>query len=196
MLRAGRHAPDLGRPKLGRVAAAWLGPPGWTGAVTGQIAVGARVLLDAGFPAARSRLAFLASDGMLLTAAEVAYGMGISGLVRVAGPAAGLTRLAEVRLGHLTGTDDCAHLALQWEAIAADGKLFSALAADLMLVPARDRRTALALAGGYRLQPGPTGAELDPAIVRQCAAATIRGFLDRVASAVAHPAGTAGTRRP
>lgn len=181
---------------MGLVTAAWLVPDLWTGAVTGHIPVGGRVLLDVSFPAARTRLALLASDGMLLGASEVAYGEGITGLVQVAGPAAGLTRLAGLRLGHLPETDDCAHLALQWEAISSDGKLFTALDADLMLVPARDRVTTLALAGGYQPQPGPAGAELDQAIVRQCATATIRGFLDRVACALVHPAGTAGTLRP
>ena len=164
--------------------------------MTGHIAVGGRVLLDASFPAARPRLAILASDGMLLRTAEVAYGMGITALVTAAGPAAGLTRLAGVRLSQLADTDNCAHVALQWEAIAADGKLFIALDGDLMLVPAGGRTTALALAGRYRPQPGPAGAELDEAIVRQCATTAVRGFLDRVACAVVHPAGTAGTHRP
>jgi hypothetical protein len=186
--------------------------------VTGHIAVGGRVLLDASFPAARARLAILASGGMLLEASEVAYGEGITGLVKVAGPAAGLTRLAGVRLGHLAETDDCADIALQWEAISADGKLFIALDADLMLVPARpvsitrsldhspldagpvrvqagDRIAALALAGGYRPQPSSAGAELDQAVVRHCASAAIRGFLARVAGVLVHPADTAGTCR-
>jgi hypothetical protein len=180
---------------MGLVTAAWPVPVRWTGDVTGQIVVGGRILLDASFPATRSRLAVLASDGMLLGASEVAYGMGITGLVQVAGPAAGLTRLAEVRLGYLAETDNSAHIALQWEAISADGKLFVALTADLMLAPARDQTTAVALAGTYRPQPGPAGAGLDEAIVRHCATATIRSFLGRVAGALVHPAGTAGTRR-
>jgi len=80
-------------------------------------------------------------------ASEEAYGEGITGLVQLAGPAAGLTRLARVGLENLAETDRRAHIALQWEAIAADGKLFAALDADLMLVPAGDQTTALALAG-------------------------------------------------
>jgi len=182
---------------MGLVTAAWLVPDLWTGAVTGHIAVGGRVLLDASFPAARARLAILASDGMLLEASEVAYGEGITGLVKMAGPAAGLTRLAGVRLGHLAETAHCADIALQWEAISADGKLFIALDADLMLVPAQagERIAALALAGEYRPQPRPAGAELDQAIVRLCASAAIHSFLDRVAGALVHPADTAGTCR-
>ncbi len=157
-----------------------------------HIVVGDRVLLDASFSAARARLEILASDGMLLWASEVAYGEGITGLVKAAGPAAGLTRLAGVRLDDLAKTHDCAHIALHWEAIAADGKLFTALDADLMLAPAEDQITALALAGAYRPQPGPGGAGLDQAIVRECATAAIRSFLARVGCALAHPASTAG----
>jgi hypothetical protein len=53
--------------------------------------------------------------------------------------------------------------------------------ADLILVPAGDQTTALALAGAYRPQPGLVGARLDRAIVRRRADAAIRSFLARVA---------------
>ena len=69
----------------------------------------------------------------------MAYGEGITDLVKMAGPAAGLTRLAGARLDDVAETVDCAHVALRWEAIAADGKLFTALDADLMLAPAGGR---------------------------------------------------------
>jgi len=163
--------------------------------VTDHVVVGDRVLLDVGFRAARARLEILARDEMLQWACEVAYGEGITGLVKLAGPAAGLTRLAGVRLDDLAQTDNCAHIPLQWEAIAADGKLFTALDADLMLVPAGDQITALALAGAYRPQPGRAGAGLDRAIMRHCATAAIRSFLARVACALVRPAGTAGPAR-
>ena len=160
--------------------------------MTDRIVVGDRVLLDVGFRAARARLGVLARDGMLLWASEVAYGEGIATLVNAAGPAAGLTRLAGACLDNLAGTDDRAHIALQWEAIAADGKLFTALDADLMLVPAGKQVTALTLAGAYRAPPGRAGVGRDQAIVRECAATAIRSFLARVACALVHPAGTAG----
>jgi hypothetical protein len=162
--------------------------------VTDHIVVGDRVLLQASFDVTRTRLGMLTGDGMMLWASEVAYGEGITSLVKAAGPAAGLTRLAGVRLEGLTETDDCAHITLQWEAIAADGKLFTALDADLMLVPAGDQLSALALAGAYRPQPGQGGAELDRAMVRECATAAIRSFLARVACGLVHPAGTGGAR--
>ena len=156
-----------------------------------HIVVGDRVRLEAGFPAARTRLEVLAGDEVLLRASE-AYGTGITHLVAAAGPAAGLTRLAAAYLARPAGTDGCAHVSLRWEAIAADGTLFTALEADLMLFPAGDRNTTLALAGGYRPQPGRAGAGLDEAILRRCATVAIHGFITRIACALAHPAGTAG----
>jgi hypothetical protein len=163
--------------------------------VTDHTIVGDRVLLHASFYAVRGRLGLLAGDGRLQRASEAAYGEGITGLVKAAGPVAGLTRLAGARLEGLTEMDHCAHIALQWEAIAADGKLFTALDADLMLAPAGNQLSALALAGAYRAQPGQGGAELDRAMVRGCAAAAIRSFLARVACALVHPAGTAWSSR-
>jgi hypothetical protein len=159
-----------------------------------QIVVGDRVLFDGSFRAARTRLEILARDGILLRASEVAYGEGTAILVKAAGPSAGLTRLAEVHLEDQADTLDCAHIVVQWEAIAADGKLFTALDADLMLVPAGDQITALALAGAFRPQPGRTGAGLDRTVVRECAMAAIRSFLAQVACALAHPAGRGRAR--
>jgi hypothetical protein len=129
---------------------------------------------------------------MLPRACEVAYGEGIGGLMEFAGPAAGLTRLAGVCLEDLTETDDCAHIALQWEAIAADGKLFTALLADLMLIPAGDQVTVLSVAGAYWPPPGRADAGLGQAVVRCCATVVIGSFLDSVACELVHPAGVAG----
>ena len=129
---------------------------------------------------------------MLQRASETAYGEGITALAELAGLAAARTRLAEVSLEDLTETDDCAHIALQWEAIGADGKLFTALLADLMLVPAGDRVTALSLTGAYWPPPGPAGADVGQVIARCCATAVIGSFLDSVACELDHPAGTAG----
>jgi hypothetical protein len=160
--------------------------------MTDHLAIGDRVVLPLGFRASRDRLEVLASDEMLLRASEAAYGAGITHLVAAAGPAAGLTRLAGVHLDQLTGTAGCVHISLSWEAIAADGKLFTALWADLMMVPAGDQTTALALAGGFRPQPGPAGAGLDEAALRRCATVAIRSFVAEMARAISRPAGTAG----
>ena len=156
--------------------------------MTDHTAVGVRVALNTGFHAARARLKILVQGGTLPRASEVAYGEGIAGLAELAG----LTRLAGVCLEDLTETDGCAHIALQWEAIAADGKLFTALLADLILVPAGDQITALSVTGTYWPPPGRAGAGLGQAIVRRCATAVIGSLLDSVACELVHPAGTAG----
>jgi hypothetical protein len=174
---------------MGPVAGASAVFDGWSSGVTDHTVVGDRVALTIGFHAARTRLRSLAKDGMLVRASEVAYGEGITALVELAGPAAGLTRLADVCLEDRTGTDHCMHIALQWEAIAADGTLFTALLADLMLVPAGDQITALSLAGAYWPPPGRAGAGLGKAIVRSCATAVIGSFVDAVACELVHPAG-------
>jgi hypothetical protein len=59
--------------------------------------------------------------------------------------------------GPATGArTDRAHVPFRWQAIAADGKLFTALDADLMLVPAGDQIRTVALTGAYRPQwPSP-----------------------------------------
>jgi hypothetical protein len=160
--------------------------------VTDHTVVGDRIALHVGFHTARTRLRILAKGGMLPRASEVAYGKGISALVELAGPAAGLTRLAEVSHEDLTETDDCAHISLQWEAIAADGKLFTALVADLMLTPTGDQVTALSLTGAYWPPPGRAGAGPGRTIARCCATTVIGSFMDSVACELAHPGGTAG----
>ena len=55
-------------------------------------ALGVRVALNTGFPAARARLTILIQGGTLPRASEVAYGESIDGLAELAGPAAGLSR--------------------------------------------------------------------------------------------------------
>ena len=163
--------------------------------MTDHTVVGDRVTLNASFHALRTWLRILAKGGMLLRASEVAYGEGITALLELAGPAAGLTRLAEVCLEDLTETDDCVHVAVQWEAIAADGTLFTALLADLMLAPAGDQVTALSLAGAYWPPPGRTGAGPGQVVARCCAMAAIGSFLDLVACELVHPAGPAAPCR-
>jgi len=139
--------------------------------MTGHTAVGDRVPLTVDFRAARTRLRSLAGNGMLQRACEVAYGDGVTALAEFAGPAARLTRLADVCLADLTETGDRAHIALQWDAIDADGTLFTALLADLMLAPAGEQACALSLAGAYWPPPGLAGTGLDQVIVHCCVTA-------------------------
>ena len=156
--------------------------------MTGHTAVGDCVPLSVGFYAARTRLRSLARDRVLERACEVAYGEGVAALADLAGPAARLTRLADVCLADLTETGDRAHIALQWDAIDADGTLFTTLLADLMLAPAGEHASTLSLAGAYWPPPGLAGAGLDQVIVRCCVTAMTGSFLDTVACELSHPA--------
>ena len=153
-----------------------------------HVFVGHRVVLDVSFSTGRARLGILARDGVLLRACHAAYSEGIAGLAQ----AAGRSRLAAVRLAGLADTDQCARLALRWQALAADGTVFPALEAEVMLTPAGEQITLLAVAGTYRLQPGWGGAGLDQAMAHRCATATIRSFMARIACALVHPAGATG----
>jgi hypothetical protein len=132
---------------------------------------------------------------MLSQACEVAYDQATAGLAESARWAAGPTRLADVYLEDLTETGDCPLIALQWDVIAADGTLFTALFADLALIPAGGQVAALSMTGTYWSAPGRIDAEdAGPGrTIARCEAATvIGGFLDLLACQLAHPAGTAG----
>jgi hypothetical protein len=107
---------------------------------------------DVSFGTARARLGILARDGMLLRACQGAYREGIAGLAQAA---AGLSRLAVVRLASLADTDQCARIALRWQAPAAGGRLFPALEADLMLTPPGNRSRCWPWPG--RTGGGPAG---------------------------------------
>jgi hypothetical protein len=154
--------------------------------------VGDEVLLDVSFTAARARLADLIRGGLLLTAAEDAYGLGITGLVRV-GPA-GLSRLVQMQIRELAERDGRAGLAIRWEVTGLGGGLFPVLDADIMLTPAGPRSTLLTLAGAYRPPLGSMGEALDRAVLHRVAAASIRNFISRVAASINGHPGLAGTR--
>ena len=155
--------------------------------------VGDEVLLDVSFKAARARLAKLTRDGSLVSASTDAYGEGITHLVGVGPPGAapGMSRLVEVLFLDLVLHEDCAVLALRWEAVGPGGELFAALDADISLLPAGEQTALFSLAGAYRPPLGAPGAWLDRAILQRVAAVTIRTFINRVADAIAHPASAA-----
>jgi hypothetical protein len=145
------------------------------------------VPIDVGFEVARDRLERL--DSWFLTASDQAYGEGIAGLARIGprGPTPTMSRLTEIRFQSLATDDHRAGLALRWEARGSGGRLFPVLDADLTLTPAGENTTLLTLAGAYRPPLGSLGAELDRLLLHRVAEATIRNFLERVATALADP---------
>ena len=155
------------------------------------------VLLDVSFAAAQARLANLARGGSLLSASQVAYDDGITGLARVGplGSGPGISRLVRVHFRDLVTREGSAVLTLRWEATGPGGGLFPALDADITLIPAGDQGTVLKLAGAYRPPLGAVGAGLDRAILHRIATATTRTFMNRIAGAITHPADAAGRER-
>ncbi len=158
--------------------------------MSGNTFVSSHIPLEVGFDDARDRLGLLAGDGVLLAESAAAYRQGIVALAQEAGQVAGLCRLTRVRCGDVAMVRGCARLSLRWEASGPDVAVFPALDADLTLCPAEDAATVLALAGIYRL-PDRMAADLDPGVVRRQADVTVRSFTAGLASALAHPAGTA-----
>jgi hypothetical protein len=154
-----------------------------------------QITLGSSFPAARARLERLAGGGLLLQAANDAYSEGLAGLLR-AGPVRCLPGrgLAGQRRGELTIGGGCARLPLRWQTTGPAGP-FPVLDGDLTLMPGAHDATVLALTGAYRLPPGLV-AQARPQALRRCAAATIGGFLARLACAIAHPAGQAEPDNP
>ena len=157
--------------------------------MTDEMFIGDHVLLNVGFVAARNRLGNLAGGGLLLGASEHAYGETITGLADTTGSVAGVSRLAGVRPGDITETPGRAQLPVHWEVTARGGALFPVLDADLTLTLAGEASTVLALSGVFRPPPGLADAGLDREIVSWFAAAAVRVFLARLASALVHPAG-------
>ena len=151
--------------------------------------VGDEVLLDVSFAVARARLANLTRGGLLVSASEDAYDLGITGLSRVG--AMGLSKLVRVQARELTEKDGSAGLAIRWEVTGPGGGLFPVLDADVRLVPAGEQATLLTLAGAYRPPLGLLGQALDRAILHRVAIATIRNFLSRMAAGITGQPGPA-----
>jgi len=145
--------------------------------------VGDEVALDVSFAVARARLANLTHGGLLASASEDAYALGVTGLLRVG--ALGLSREVRVQARELSERDGSAGLAIRWEVTGPGRGLFPVLDADIRLFPTGEQTTLLTLAGAYRPPLGAVGEALDRAILHRVAAATVRNFLSRVAADLA-----------
>lgn len=155
--------------------------------MTGDTLISDHVLLNVGFATAWERLGNLAGGGLILEASEHAYGEAITGLTNAAGSASGASHLAGVGPGDVSEARGMAQLPVRWETTSGDGGLFPALEADLTLAPAGEQNTVFALTGIFRLPPGVVDAGVDREMVCWFAAAAIRVFLARLASALIHP---------
>jgi hypothetical protein len=139
--------------------------------------------IPVGFAVARTRLAGLAADGLLLDASQAAYGDGATGIARVGPPGVwpGLSKLVTIHVGDLAASPGSARLPLRWEATGPGSGMFPALDADIIVIPDGEHGTVLTLTGVYRPPLGMVGAMLDRAILSRVATATIRDFIGRLA---------------
>jgi len=159
------------------------------------------VTLDAGFPAARSRLSQLMRGTWLDDLSQDAYAEGLAGEIRVGpfGGVPGVSKLVRVSLLDPLPRDDVMVVPLRWEATGLMGRLFPVLDANLILSPDEQGRAVLRLMGVYRPPLAALGHELDQIVLHRVAYATIRSLVRRIAGPlgdVAAEAADAGAPAP
>jgi hypothetical protein len=156
--------------------------------------VGHEITLGAAYPDARAGLVGLTHGGWLSDASGDAYAEGLAGLVRV-GPFGGMpgtSKLVRVLLLEPVDRDSSLTLSLRWEATGPMGRLFPVLDANLILIPAGENASQLALAGAYRPPFAAVGQRLDAVVLHRAAYATVRSLLRRIADAIAPGGADAG----
>jgi hypothetical protein len=149
--------------------------------------------LEIGFPVALARIENLTRSGSLTGASADTYDETVTTLIRVGpmGATRGMSRLVSVSFVDIVTHGDSAILGMRWNAAGPGGGLFPALDANIILTADGAQACLLRLEGTYRPPLGALGARLDAAIMNRIASATIRGFVGRVADAIAHPAESA-----
>jgi hypothetical protein len=149
--------------------------------------------LPVGLPAAQARLLNL-SRGALTSASQDSYDETITGLLLVGplGPLPGLSRQVTVSFLDLVTHPEQAILGMRWHVAGPGGRLFPALDANLVLTADGPGATMLRIEGIYQPPLGALGARLDELVLHRVAAAIMRGFVYKVADAIANPPGLAG----
>jgi hypothetical protein len=156
--------------------------------------VGDEITLGAAYPDARSGLLRLTHGGWLSDASGAAYAEGLAGLVGVGplGDVLGASKLVRVLLLEPVERAGSLTLSLRWEATGVMGRLFPVLDANIILIPAGENASQLALAGAYRPPFAAVGRTLDRVLLHRAASATVRSLLRRMAETItaAAPAAT------
>jgi hypothetical protein len=160
--------------------------------------VGDEVMLDVAYPDARAGLMRLTHGGWLSDMSGDAYAEGLAGLVRVGpfGEVFGASKLVRVLMLEPVERDGSLTLSLRWEATGVMGRLFPVLDANIILVPAGENASQLALAGAYRPPLAAVGEGLDRVLFHRAASATVRSLLRRIAQTIAPQQPGAGPRPP
>jgi hypothetical protein len=151
--------------------------------------VGDEITLSAPYPDARAGLIRLTHGGWLSDASGDAYTEGLAALIRVGpfGELLGASKLVRVLMLEPVERDGSLTLSLRWEATGVMGRLFPVLDANIILVPAGDNESQLALAGAYRPPFAAVGEGLDRVLLHRAASATVRSLLGRIAQTIAPP---------
>ena len=146
------------------------------------------LIVDAGFAAARARMAQLIDRGRLTEVSRDAYEGAFPSLMRVGpfGDAPGVSKLVQVRILGPVRRDGTWTVWLRWEATGVARGLFPVLDADLMIMAEGDK-TRVMLNGCYRPPLGRLGAGLDRAVLHRVASATIGALLRSIADELAEP---------
>jgi hypothetical protein len=160
--------------------------PAAKGGIKGEMFVGDEIMLDAAYPDARSGLLRLTHGGWLSDASGDVYAEGLAGLVRVGpfGDVPGASKLVRVRLLDPVERAGSLTLILRWEATGVMGPLFPVLDANIVLIPAGENASQLALAGAYRPPFAAAGRGLDRVLLHRAASATVRSLLRRMAETI------------
>lgn len=140
--------------------------------------------LNVGIGVAQLRLAGLVHDDGLGGASRLAYQSGMDCL-RQTGPVAvsrGTSRLVRVQFVQPVYRDGAMTLGMRWEATGMAGGLIPVLDANIQLSEEAGRGTWLAMTASYRPPLGVLGAELDRLLLHKVATATVRTFLNHLAS--------------
>ena len=160
--------------------------------------VGDEITLAAAYPDARSGLLRLTHGGWLSDASGGAYAEGLTGLVRVGpfGPTLGASKLVRVLLLEPVEREGSLTLSLRWEVAGVMGRLFPVLDANIVLIPAGENASRLALAGAYRPPFAAAGQGLDRVLLHRAASATVRSLLRRMAETIAPDGAAAADASP
>ncbi len=140
------------------------------------------VYLDADYDLVCERLAALGQDGTLASSAAAVYRHGEELLIRVRpGESPAVSKTVRLEMGPVMQRGDGVVFPLTWTATGA-APLFPQMEADLEVAPFGGGRVQLSFLGRYRVPLGRFGRRLDELVLHRVAQATVREFLQRVAS--------------
>src|SRR5262249_26985940 len=150
------------------------------------------ITLGAAYPDARAGLLRITHGGWLSDASGDAYTEGLAGLVRVGpfGDVPGVSKLVRVLLLEPVERAASLTLILRSEGTGVMGRLFPVLDANIILIPAGENASLLALAGAYRPPFAAVGQGLDRVLLHRAASATVRSLLRHMAEKITAATGT------